>query len=227
LWRRIEAIMSLEGTEAALPELQKMVAVHPTHAPANLVLGAHLVSKDDESGLDYLSRASEEDDSLKSTVFRILADYTLRNGRQEEYKEFVRQIESLESVETAAARERQGVTARDNLLPHCLTSKEMENLREAVSTEKTISAVFVARKEVKHFQKAPLHIILVVAKTPWYLPSESRNGRLTKQLLDKIVLESGYFLMVEDSSNKALAKRIRKVVDALIYSTGKAKKVAI
>jgi hypothetical protein len=227
LWRRIEAIMSLEGTEAALPELQKMVAVHPTHAPANLVLGAHLVSKDDESGLDYLSRASEEDDSLKSTVFRILADYTLRNGRQEEYKEFVRQIESLESVETAAARGRQGVTARDNLLPHCLTSKEMENLREAVSTEKTISAVFVARKEVKHFQKAPLHIILVVAKTPWYLPSESRNGRLTKQLLDKIVLESGYFLMVEDSSNKALAKRIRKVADALIYSTGKAKKVAI
>ncbi len=223
LWRRIEAMMALEGTEVALPDLERMVAVHPNHAPANLVLGAHFLSKDDETGLDYLSRASEEDESLKSTVFGILAEYALRNGRHEDYKEFIRQIEGRESLEAAAVRERQGITARDNLLPHCLTSNEIENLNEVFRNEKRVRAVFVARKAVQHFQKVHYHVILVVSKDPWYLPSSSYHQRLLKRLLANLQLESSYFLMVEDSSSKKIAKRVRKVPDALVYSNVEAK----
>lgn len=211
LWRKASALMDLEGDAAALPTLERILAIRPDHALARFVVGRHWISRDEARGVEELERAMAQDASLVREGCDLLYAYYSRTGQKEKLRPIENRVDRHQDLELAAQRERANVRASDTFLPAGITGTQLEMVRGAIAAEADVAVAWIARKQVQHFPDSPCYVIAVKIDVPFFsLRSTDANQKVIDRVIAQLQLP-GYALVFCDEGNlKSLAAAVRE-----------------
>lgn len=219
LWKRAALVLDLEGDRGAVEWIDKLLALEPQHAAANFVRGRSLLETDDARGVEFVERALTEDPTLTFQGFNVMGGHYVRTGQKERIRELEDRLEKHQEVEQLANAERAQLQARDVFEPHELTPGQLEGLVKAVSVEKEVAAVHVARKKVQHLSKNRCFVVCVTIDVSWWsFRSDSDNQKLVARILEQLEMPGYTLVFVGEGELKSFAKKVRAVPDSRIYA---------
>jgi Zn-dependent protease with chaperone function len=210
----------LHGPEPAVARWRDVLAVDSSHPVANMAVGAHLLSRDDEAGLEHLERASEADPAARPYAARLAHSFEAARGRGEEAARHRSTLNAHLDLLDAATEERRGLSRKDQLEPHGLSPTMLGELREQLMKADRVASAYLARKQVKHLaDDAPLYVLGVVPATKWWRLESARNDqRMLEHLLEAIELPGELVAVPLVSENRWLRKRLEGVGEALVFA---------
>jgi Zn-dependent protease with chaperone function len=217
-WKRARWTAEFQGSEAAVPLLQEMLAAHPGHAAASYTLGQILLERKDESGIRYIEQAMERDAEAVLPGCQAVYAFLKQQGREAEavrYRERAR--EHYEQL-ARAHQERATVTERDRFEPHGLPDTELARLREQLSQHEQVGAAYLVRKAVTLFPERPLFVLGVRLITACHkIQSEQEERALTSRLGASLQLPGEGYIIILNRNTAGLGKALQKVEGAEIY----------
>lgn len=217
-WKRIAALSRLDGLEKIQPEVLALLERRPDHSGALYLRGCHLAQQGDCSSADFLERAAG-DPIIAARAFETLAGYHASRG----------DTAQMDSLRTRAARhdrelraalvERGRVDKGDSFLPHDLSAREMELLRETLAAEPEIRRAWVGAKQVTHFPGWRLLVLVVDARWPVFQPvSERTQGQLLERLAGHWEIDAYVHPIRLDEGTRPVLRAIqRRVADSEVY----------
>lgn len=223
-FERARAVEQLSGGEAAVPLYRKVLAGHPSSAQALFALGAILLERDDDEGMELLRRAAELDLEARLPALGLIYDHLLAQGREAEaaevYETGARHADELD----LAVAEREVVDSRCTYLPHGLDEEalaqvvaslaELRGLAERYYTP--VSEFYLTRKQLEHLPERPLYVLGALTA-----PGKGReieelsqaNQQLAEKLADKVQLQGEVRVVVlaDSGETRTLIKKWQKV----------------
>ena len=219
LWKKAQLLVDLEGDKSAIAVLDQLLAAEPEHAGACFVRGRAYLEVDDNRGVDLLERALKADLTLVPAGCQLLYGYYSRTGQRDQIKLIEQRIDAHHELEQRAQAERDNIRPADSFMPHALTEEEITALREALAAEPDVKDAHVVRKRVKIFPSSPCYVIAVKVVVPWWKPrARNANQLLVNRLCERVRLNGHFFLFTDEALMQSLAKNVRKVRNALVYS---------
>ncbi len=199
------------GQEAALVQLQGILAEHPNHAPSCFSLGRRLLERDDARGVALIERAIERDPEASGPGAALLRDFHAKNGREAEAQRWHRIWSERQEVLYLDDMERSRVSSSDTLLPHGLKPDELNTVRQQIAGVPGVRAAWLVRKQVEQYPDHPLFVI-GFKTTPWYLPLSAKKANAARDALVQSVSLPGSALVVcVEANNAVVGKRIRRI----------------
>lgn len=111
-WQRAELTAEFRGPDEAIPLVEEVLARSPGDARAEFALGALLLDREDERGLDHLERAMSADPEAVVPACERAFVFLMEHERDEEAERYRARAEEhfrkLAAVEGAASLERDG-----------------------------------------------------------------------------------------------------------------------
>lgn len=197
----------------ALPQVQQHLERFPDDAGAMFMLGRRLLARDDDAGLDWLTRAMQADAEAIKPGAELAWDYLMKHGREAETEPFVQAWREREALEQQAMAERAQFVATDDYLGHALDEAALDTLRTASRRLRWLGTVWLVRKKVTVFPDRPAWLLL--AKPNWL--SLIRQATALAELRSTLALDPAITVAVYSSDLKALFKKVRKVDGSLVY----------
>ncbi len=105
--------------------LRQTVEQFPENANANFSLGAVLLEDEQEEGINFLDAAKRLDVTLKVVADEVIYDYLRRQGRDDEAKTYLEEIERQYEIIEAAQKERAAFLPTDDFLTHELPAEKL------------------------------------------------------------------------------------------------------
>ena len=218
LWEKASKVIQLHNDKTALPIIEQLLAIEPTHPAANFVLGRHRLETGDASGAALIEAAMDADPELTKNGCDLLYTYYRRNGLNGKITALEDRMDKFQEITVLAQRERAQITVTNTFIPHELTETQLETLRKLFTSEPEVGSVAIVRKKVVHFKKNPCYVIGITVKVPWWKPrSSSANGKLLNRLLKQIALPGNFLIFINERNRKSFWKTISIVPFALIY----------
>jgi Zn-dependent protease with chaperone function len=210
----------LHGRAPAVSRWREVLAVEPGHPRANMAVGAHLLSQDDETGLEHLERASEADPALKPYAAGLAHSFEAARGRSEEAARHRSTVNAHLDVIEAATDERRGLSRKDQLEPHGLSPTALGELREQLMNADRVATAYLARKQVEHLaDDAPLYVLGIVPATKWWrLEGIRTDQRMLEHVVETVELPGELLAVPLVSENRWLRKRLEGVGEALVFA---------
>lgn len=217
-WKRIAALSRLDGLEKVQPEVLALLERRPDHSGALFLRGCHLAQQDDGESADYLERAAS-DPIIAPRAFETLAGYHARCGNTEEMAGLRARAARHDRELRAALIERGRVDRKDAFLPHDLSPREMELLRETLEAEPAIRRAWVGAKQVTHFPSWKLLVLVVDVRWPAFKPvSELTQCRMLERLSEHWEIDAYVHPLRLDEGSRAVLRAIRRrVADSEVY----------
>jgi Zn-dependent protease with chaperone function len=213
------ATAELDGEQAAVPHLRRVLEVQSDHAAAHFILGRALLALNDVSGIEHVRRAMDLAPEAVQPGSELLHQYYAEHGDESGLLEMRRrQFENAELMRLAMG-EREGVNRGDTLVPHELGEEDLDRLITAVEGESRVAALWAARKTTRHLPDYPL-IVLVVEPKWWRVAGLARNNqKLAEDVLREVQLSvnAHVLVLVMGANTGWLLRRMRKVPDACIF----------
>jgi Zn-dependent protease with chaperone function len=216
LWDKAQVTINLENDAAAEPLLRQVLALRPTHAGANFCLGRHLLTRGDEAGAAFVQQAMEEDESYVSPGCEVLIDHHRRHGREPAIREWMQRLDAHEAAVRASHAERSSVVAGDTFLPHELTEEQIKAVALVVAHEGAVRAVRIARKQLRHFPKQRLFVVVLVTRAKWF-GAEARDSQLVRALNRAFTLPGRTLVITPRGPWGAVARKVSRVPGAEVY----------
>lgn len=217
VWERAELMLNKEGTVAAIPLLQEVVALKPDHPEANYYLGDALLAVGDESGIKHLEAAmAKEVHAIPASCSSIVEFLTARERDEEADKYRDRASDYHEEVERGH-RERNNLSKKDTFTPHDLTGEALEKLREELANVPLLSSAYLVRKVCKHLPDDPAYVLGVISKRLVGLQLDSRDQKLIDQLAAGDNLPKYTFIFPLEHKYKRLRRIFKRIDGAEIY----------
>lgn len=221
-WQQVCIVCELQGTAAAEPLLRQLLDHRPSHAPANVTLGRHLLELGRPEGEQFLLRVLEEDDNdLIPAACEGLINYFQQLGQPDRVGEARLQLSRFESAQAAASKERHVVTASDKFIPHGLSEDELDALTEQLSQQRDyLDSAWLARKELKYFQRQKLFVMVVQSQpTGLFGTTDPENDRrIVSKLIGQVNLPGRVLVIAPQGNFRRLARRIRGLPGSQVYS---------
>lgn len=221
-WLRVRAVWDLQGASAAEPLLRQLLEHRPAHLPANVTLGRHLLERGLPEGELFLRRVLEEDDSdLIPSACQGLIQYFQQQGQLEKVNEARSHLSRFETAQEAAAKERSQVTASDRFVPHGLSDQELAALFAIFSEERELHTVWLVRKDLKHFRKQRLFILVARSLPSGFFRNTNADADriLVARLLAQVKLPGRVLVIPPQGGFRRLAKKIMSLPDSEIFSS--------
>ena len=218
-WEWAMATMDMEGTEAAMPWIGKVLTMNPKHSGARYVEATHLLEQGDARGVGLLETLMVEDESFAAQSLDALRGYYMMIGQSEKLDEIDRKGDDLDEFYAKAEKERQQISPKDILRPHELSEAMLELCRESFTKEKEVSQVHIALKETQHMKTVPMYAVAISIKVPALkLRSDSASAELVGRLLESSPLDGTSLYFVKEKDLKKSAKAVQAVLGSLVYS---------
>ncbi len=222
LWDQARTVINLESDAAAEPLLRKILELRPDHVGANFCLGRHLLEVGYDAGQTHLERVIEQDEDMVAQACGLLHAHFRRTGRTDRVREIEARLDRHEAALAASQTERSNITAADTLIPHELSAAELEGVLALLAAEPEIVAAFLGQKQMRHFRKQRLFALCLEVQRPWHrLPDRDFERTMTKRLFGKVRLPGRVLVFAPSGSFAALARKLRTVPDARIFSRTK------
>jgi Zn-dependent protease with chaperone function len=219
LWDQAHAMIDLKGDVGAVPILQQILALRPTHAGANFCLGRHLIGEGDATGEAHLERAMEEDEDLIPKGCGLLHAFFRRTGNASRVREVEARLDRYEAAMAASHQERANVTAADTLIPHGLEEAQLDGVRALLAGQPGVARAYLGQKQMRHFKKQRLFVLCIEGKRAWYRPANhDAEQSAVKALFGKLRLPGRVLVFAPSGSFSAIAKKLRTVPNAQIFA---------
>ncbi len=217
-WKRIAALSRLDGLEKIQPEVLALLERRPDHSGALFLRGCHLAQQGDCSSADFLERAAG-DPIIAARAFETLASYHARRGDTAQMDHLRSRAARHDRELRAALVERSRVDKADSFLPHDLSAREMELLRETLAAEPAIRRAWVGAKQVTHFPGWKLLVLVVDARWPAFRPvSERTQCQLLERLAEQWEVDAYVHPVRLDEGTRQVLRAIRRrVADSEVY----------
>ena len=149
---------------------------------------------------------------------QILYGFFREGGRDAEAESYRKRLFQHFDAETGAREERGGFSDGDVLLRHTLTPEQVELIRAQIARISDVKAAYLARKEVEHFPDKPLHVLGLVAATPWYkFRTATADSDLLRTAISTIEFPAETFIVLLRRYKKT-KKALEALEDSLVYS---------
>lgn len=217
-WSRAYWTVEFKSEDEAIPILREIVARKPKHTQANFTLGQMLVERKDTAGVEHIERAMAVEPECVAAGCQILYGFFREQGRDAEAEAYRKRLFQHFDAETGAREERGGFSDGDALLPHALTPEQVEQIRKQLARISDVKVAYLARKEVEHFPDKPLHVVGIVAATPWYkLRSATADSDLLRTAISTIEFPGETYVVLL-SRYKKTRKAMENLEGALVFS---------
>jgi Zn-dependent protease with chaperone function len=217
-WKRIAALSRLDGLEKVQPEVLALLERRPDHSGALFLRGCHLAHQNDGESAAYLERAAS-DPIIAQRAFETLAIYHARCGNTAEMDTLRVRAARHERELRSALMERGRVDRKDAFLPHDLSPREMELLRETLAAEPAVRRAWLGSKQVTHFPGWKLLVLVVDARWPAFKPvSERTQCQLLERLTQHWEIDAYVHPVRLDEGTRPVLRAIRRrVADSEVY----------
>lgn len=208
-------IAQVESADAAIPALERALALREEDAAAHYLLGSILLERNDPAGEAHMRRALQLEPQATYGGLGFLAQYYERVGRSGDLAEIISWYQRTEAEKAEAHEERAGLRESDQFTAPELTEADVSAIFAAMRATPGIKSVVVARKVVKHRQEVPLLVVLVERQLRAIVRTDS-YPELPRRLLDALALESQVDLWVEvdADANAWLRRALRQMAGA-------------
>lgn len=219
LWARACALRDLHGDDAALPVVERVLALEPEHAAARFALGNALLQRGDAKGVPHVEFAMERDHSAVLPGCQIVHDYLVRAGRAEEAERWVARGWEQQRRYADAAAERSHLRVRDRFVPHALDADTVAAIVAQLAGRKHLRRAYLVQRVVEHFPEDRAHVLVLESRLRWWwMVPGIFEARICAGLLDGLELPYGvraFAPLPEQASTFAL---VRKVPGAEVWS---------
>ncbi len=218
LWDKAVALLDLEGSPAARPLLQQILALRPDHVQARFHLGRLLLDDAAPEGVALLERAMELEEQCVPQACALLHDYYRRSGDAGQLRELDARMDRHEKSRAASQRERREVSVNDTFLAHELSETELQSVREMLAAESEILRADLGRKELRHFPRQRLFVLCLYPRRPWHRLANAETDRaLINRLSARLQLPGRVMVFVPTGSFRKLARKLAAVSGAEIF----------
>lgn len=219
LWEKASKVLQLHNDAAAVPVLEQLLTLNPEHALANLVRGRHYLEQEDARGVAFVETAIASDPILTEVGCNLLYGYFMRIGQRDKLRPLEELVDRFQNESALAEQERALISAKDDFIPHELTSAQITDLVKSLAVEPEIATAAVARKMVRYFPKNPCYVIALRLKVSWWkIRSSNANQQLMNRVLQRVQLPGHFFVFVDEKDLKSLAKKVFPVPGAVFYN---------
>jgi Zn-dependent protease with chaperone function len=212
LWERVRLLNESSDAAASLPTLKEIIAFNPSHVSANFALGALLLEADDESGVQFLEKAIELEQSITGDACELLYYFYRRHGREEEANSCRTRGEEFNAKLRVHYETALKISANDTFAPHDLNAEELVKLQTELRQTRRLKKAFLVKKILKDDEQ-PLFVLGVISNYAWhdFHSREDSNAILNKLVNDvQLTQRQVLFLMLERED-----KHLRKVFSAI------------
>ncbi|MDF7814531.1 M48 family metallopeptidase [Hymenobacter sp. YC55] len=216
-WELADLTEDHVGGLEALPLFQQLVEDTKWGTAARFSVGRVLTNLDDPAGLPILAEVMAQEPNYVGPALAIQEAYHLRRGNREE----VRKLGTVQlrhaDVLDEAVQERGTLRPTDQMLPHELSEKDLQDLLQEVTTpEYGISRAWLLRKQVQHFAHKPVYVLLVAPHINRRLRNQETIGAWVRELAEKITLPGEGFVVATGNEYAWLERKAKQTTGAAL-----------
>lgn len=208
-----------ESEDESLQELEAFVARYPANAAGLFLLGRLLLNRGQERGIELLNQSMAADAEATLPCCELIYGYLCERGRRDEAQAYLKKAMARGEWEYEAALEREGIGPGDKLLPHEITSEQLQELRTALAAQTRLKTAYLARKALTH-EGPPLYILALRYKSELRLVAEDEYHKMAAELMPQLPLPGECFVIALHSGNEAFEAPLKRVPGAKIYPQG-------
>lgn len=205
-WNVIAMKEHLEPTYDPLPAYRQYQAAYPQDRAADLAIGRLLLSREDRTGLQYLTRATEEF-RLVGAACQLVGSYAMRIGDKSLAEEWTRRAEGHYDSEVATYRERSTFSPSDTLTPTRVPPKQLAELQDQLRKVEQVHHAWICEKATA-VPTEPCYV-LAVELEGFTGPSEQQD--LLRILTSQIRYPSETFVVLAAGDGKAMAEKVKGI----------------
>ena len=220
LWEQARTIGQLQGTAAAEPLLRQLLEQQPLHGNAAIVLGSHLLDRGNNEGEQFLRRIlSDAEHDMIPAACGVLSAHFQQLGQSDKVRDMQVIVSRFQTAQVAAVTERSVVTVKDPFVPHGLSETELASLRATLAAQTEIATAWLVRKELKHFQKQKLFVLVARTKPSGLFGGSNadRDCALVKALMSSIQLPGRMLVIAPQGGFRTLAQKIMTLESSPIF----------
>lgn len=219
LWEMLRLRCVLDGVPAMRSEIEGWIATHPDHLVSRYILGSHLLSLDDPTGIGLLEKVAEADPGSTYECLDQLMSYHDRRGDAAAIREIKRRADQHDARAERAMFERNNLAADDSFVPHGLSEKKIAEQCEVLAAHPEVRAAWLVRKSTTEFPEWRHHVLVVHLKFPALKFTTSTDiSELLQTLANSIDIDSYLRVVSDDGWSNGVAKQIKKVPGSPIYT---------
>jgi Zn-dependent protease with chaperone function len=217
-WERAYWTAELQERPQSIPLLQEVLVMNPNHVCANYLLGDILLAQDNIAGIALLDHAMALDPEISLSGNELIYRFHQKQGRQAEANRYLHRIEQHQIVLTKASQERSSVHEQDKFKSHHLPDSELEKLVQQLAVYPEITEVYLVQKEMEYLRNKPLYVLALRHDSTWWkIESSYRAQKLCDQVAAEMTFPGDTYILVLDSLNEKIEKKISQVSEASIY----------
>lgn len=218
-WERAKLTGSLHSWPAAKAMLEEMLITYPDSNNAKFALGLALLEEEDESGIQRIREAMNEDKDLVLPGCQILFEYLKERGRDDEAAPFlncgVEQVEVLEKAEQEIYK----VTPGDIFQSCELPPEVVSQITSIVSSDPQIVRSYLVRKIIRNLPDRQCHVLAYIPKFKGLvLNEEEALSKISQRLMDQLHDDHLLLIIPASAANfRFIEAKIKTIPRALIY----------
>ncbi len=205
-WNVIAMKEHLEPTFDPLPAYRQYHADYPEDRAADLAIGRLLLSKEDRTGLQHLTRASEEF-QLVGAACQIVGSYAVRVGDKPLEEEWTRRAEEYHDTQMVTSRERATLLPTDTLISTSFPPEHLVQLQDQLRKVDQVHHAWICEKATA-VPTLPCYV-LAVELEGFMGPSEQED--LLHILTFEIRYTSETFVILDLGDGKAMAEKVKRI----------------
>jgi len=219
LWEAACRASQVQGPDAAAPLFRRVLEAEPGHAGAAVVVGGRLALDGDPQGEAMLRRVLDGDDEAWiAPAGQALCNAYRALGRADDLRDVEARLDRHEAEIAAARRERASVRASDRFIDHGLDAGALAALVDRLAADQQLDAAWLVRKDVAHFPRRRLFVLVVRATGPrWRSGREERGAALVRRIAPRADLPGQALVIAPDGPFASLAKACMKRPDAQVF----------
>jgi len=224
LWQIAVAVGNTRNWRAALPLAQRILAIAPEHADANLLAGQLLIEDGEPAGIECLERAMKSDLQVIPVACALAAQFLEARGERDAAAQYRKRGEEHQKQEQAIARERRRVRASDAFTTADCPAATAEALQGAVERHGShVRAAYLTRKQEDRGSGRPLYVLGVERRSFPYENAALANRLLLERIARVPGMPADVLVCVVTRTNRALLDRWKQVPQSLLFSRAHAK----
>ncbi len=216
LWQAAVAVGNTKSWRAALPLAERILAIAPEHADANLLKAQLLLEEGNPAGIEALERAMKSDARMVTLACTLASRFLERRGEQETAASYQNRCEEHHKREQESARERSQVRAKDMFLPPNCPPATTRALLGAVELHAPhIRTAYLMRKQGQDGKAQ--HVLGLERRSLPFENTALANRLLLERIMRSPNMPADVLVCVVTRANRALVAKWKGTPQSVLY----------
>lgn len=192
---------------AMIEQLQRLLERDPDHVGACFALGARLLDRDDDAGIELVERGLRREPGTLVHAAALLRDHATRRGRESEASHWHERWAAEAGRLQALEQERTTIRLDDELHGHGLPDAALGALRRQLQAIPGLRRAYLVRKLAPAAGNMPLYVLAYKIGGAFRLHGERRASEILEQIQRKVTYPEQTVFVNLDGANRRFAMK--------------------